>query len=61
LVPGSKLSGMFLGNFDLKQVLQDGQECGVFIDRNPVIFSHVIDYLRNNRKVLPQNIHQDLK
>ena len=42
-VPGSALEAMFSGRHTLKKVNNK-----VFIDRNPNIFGHVLDFLRNN-------------
>ena len=42
-VPGSMLSGMFSGRFELKKT----EEQCVFIDRNGALFDHVLEYLRD--------------
>jgi len=56
-VPGSKLADMFAGNLKLRYVDQDK----VFLDRNPEPFAHMIDFLRNERKILPKNVSDDMK
>ena len=39
---GSLLSKMLKGEVELKKIKED-----VFIDRNPTVFAHVVDYLSN--------------
>lgn len=43
-VPGSMMERLFCGEHEIKK--QNGK---IFVDRNPTIFQHVIDYLRNDR------------
>lgn len=31
------------------------------MDRNPIVFGHMVDYLRSDRRVLPSDISNDLK
>jgi len=33
----------------------------VFLDRDPDIFKHMINYIRSDRKYLPQDVNQDVK
>ena len=49
-VPGSALEAMFSGRHHLPKF-----EGKIFVDRNPVVFSHIIDYLRNNMQ-LPEGL-----
>ena len=56
-VEGSKMAEMFLEGVLLKKV-KGGK---VFIDRNPQIFAHVIDYLRTDRKKLPKNVSENIR
>ena len=48
-VPGTPLELMFSGRHELKLI--DGK---VFIDRDPKLFIHVINFLRNNNYI-PQS------
>jgi len=56
-VPGSMLSEMFKDDANLRKDF-DGN---VFLDRDPEVFKHTLNYLRNNREHLPQDISEDLK
>ena len=56
-VKESTLAEMFSDNYPLRYVDDDK----VFIDRNPRVFGHMIEYLRNDRKILPKEIPNDLK
>jgi len=47
--------------FSDKAVLKPDEDDKIFMDRNPVVFGHVIDYLRSDRRELPIDISNDLK
>ena len=51
------LSEMFKDDANLRKDI-DGN---VFLDRDPEVFKHTLNYLRNNREHLPQDISEDLK
>lgn len=56
-IPGSMLSEMFKDNSNIKF----NNEGNVFIDRDAKVFEHFINYLRCDRKILPQEVSNDLK
>ena len=49
LCPESTLAKMFSGMHELKKI--DGE---VFLDRDGTTFQHLVNYLRNDRTVLPE-------
>lgn len=49
-VDGSMLSAQFSGNIPLKKT----EENRIFLDRDPEIFGHMLNYLRSERKFLPR-------
>ena len=49
LVPGSTLHMMFNGLHELKKIDDE-----VFVDRDGETFLHLVNYLRNNRTLLPE-------
>ncbi|XP_014676298.1 PREDICTED: BTB/POZ domain-containing protein KCTD12-like [Priapulus caudatus] len=53
--PDSLLCHMFTGK--AKRPLRDGKG-KYFIDRDGVLFRYVLDYIRNQRLVLPENFHE---
>ena len=48
-VPGSTLEKMFNGMHDLKKINDE-----IFLDRDGSTFQHLVNYLRNDRQVLPE-------
>ncbi|XP_076360059.1 BTB/POZ domain-containing protein KCTD12-like [Tachypleus tridentatus] len=54
--PTSLLGQMFTGKGS-KQVMRDSKG-KFFIDRDGVIFRYVLDYLRNQKLILPENFHE---
>ena len=54
-VKDSLLAAKFSGNAPM------GKDSRIFLDRNPLIFNYMIDYLRSDRKVLPMDISSDKK
>ena len=46
---------------DLPKILTDrntypiSNQGRIFIDRNPIVFKHMIDYLRSDQKILPKD------
>lgn len=57
-VKGSRLGELFSGKVDPRKG-GNGEE--VFLDRDPVVFNHMINYLRSNRKFLPKELSPDLR
>lgn len=53
--PGSTLSAMFSGRHDLPRV-----NGAIFLDRNPKVFVHVINYLRSGRNPLLENKNDEM-
>ena len=49
LCPGSTLEKMFNGMHELKKINEE-----VFLDRDGTTFQHLVNYLRNDREVLPE-------
>lgn len=56
-VPGSMLAEMFQNDSNIR-FNGDGN---IFIDRDATVFGHIINYLRNGRKILPQELSDDMK
>ena len=48
-VSGSMLSAQFSGNIPKKT-----EDNKIFLDRDPEIFGHMLNYLRSERKFLPR-------
>jgi hypothetical protein len=57
-VKDSMLRKLFTGSVNLKKI-HDGEQ--IFLDRDPVVFNHMINYLRSNRKFLPKDLPPDLR
>lgn len=55
-VQGSKLEQMFNGVVEIGRKTDEPFD----IDRDPVVFDHLIEYLRQDRKVIPHHYQQDL-
>jgi len=55
-VKGSLLYMTFTGQYEMNTI---GNK--VFLDRDPKIFKHMINYIRSDRKHLPQDVNQDVK
>ena len=53
-VPGTALEAMFSGRHELEYV--DGK---IFVDRNPIMFEYLIDYLRNGCKLVEIGLKYD--
>lgn len=49
LCKGSTLEKMFNGMHELKKIEEE-----VFLDRDGTTFQHLVNYLRNDREVLPE-------
>ena len=56
-VKDSMLREMFSGKVNLKKI--NGEQ--IFLDRDPVVFNHMVNYLRSNRKFLPKELSPDLR
>ena len=53
-VRGSWLEKVFSGKHDLKYV-----DDYIFLDRNPIVFDLVLDYLRHGGNYLPRNLEKE--
>ena len=56
-VEESVLAELFSGNAYLEK-MKDGK---VFLDRDPVVFEHLIRYLRSERSFVPRDLSSDMK
>ena len=59
-VKDSYMTSFFSGNFKkLEYDINDSKS--IYLDRNPEIFRHIVEYLRVNRTFIPKDVSQDTK